>query len=151
MYRITPDGVWDTVWESSDDTPYDVTFDREGGVLVGTGSKGKMFRVAGDPPRVTLLGRAAAQQVTRFLPLSGGETMYATSNPGKVFRLSAGRAESGTYESEVKDAQTVATWGAISWRGTVPTGTLLELRTRSGNSQTPDDTWSPWSESLPER
>jgi hypothetical protein len=146
VYRITPDGVWDTIWESSEDTPYDVTFDREGGVLVGTGGKGKVCRVAGDPPRVTLLGRAAAQQVTCFLALSGGETMYATANPGKVFRLSAGRAESGSYESEVKDAQTVATWGAISWRGTVPAGTLLELRTRSGNSQTPDDTWSPWSE-----
>ena len=147
VFRITPDGVWDMVWESSEDTPYDLAFDCDGGILIGTGGKGKVFKVAGDPPRVTLLGRAAAQQVTCFLPLSGGETMYATANPGKVFRMSAGRAESGSYESEVKDAQTVATWGAISWRGTLPPGAQLELRTRSGNSQTPDDTWSPWSES----
>jgi sugar lactone lactonase YvrE len=146
VFRITPDGVWDTIWDSPEDTPYDLALDRDGGVLIGTGGKGKVFRVAGDPPRVTLLGRAAAQQVTCFLPLPGGDTMYATANPGKVFRLSAGRADRGTYESEVKDAQTVATWGAISWRGSVPSGTGLELRTRSGNSQTPDDTWSPWSD-----
>lgn len=146
LFRITPDGVWDTVWESPDDTPYDLAFDKDGGVIVGTGSKGKIFRIAGDPPRVTLLGRAAAQQVTQFLSMPKGDTLYATANPGKVFRLSGGRADRGTYESEVKDAQTVATWGAISWRATVPAGTQLEVRTRSGNSETPDDTWSAWSD-----
>ena len=25
-YRITPDGVWDQLWESRDDSPYDLTF-----------------------------------------------------------------------------------------------------------------------------
>jgi sugar lactone lactonase YvrE len=146
LFRITPDGVWDTVWESADDTPYDMAFDKDGGIIIGTGNKGKIFRVAGDPPRVTLLGRAAAQQVTQFLPFPKGDTLYATANPGKVFRLSAGRADRGTYESEVKDAQTVATWGTISWRAAVPAGGQLEVRTRSGNSQNPDDTWSPWSD-----
>jgi hypothetical protein len=146
VFRITPDGVWDTVWESPDDTPYDLALDKDGGIVVGTGNKGKIFRITGDPPRVTLLGRAAAQQVTQFLSLPKGDTLYATANPGKVFRMSGGRADRGTYESEVKDAQTVATWGAISWRATVPARTELELRTRTGNSQTPDETWSAWSE-----
>jgi hypothetical protein len=146
VYRIQPDGLWDTIWESSDDTPYDVAFDAGGGILVGTGAKGKIFRVASDPPQVTLVGRAPAQQVTQFLPMPKGETLYITANPGKVFRLSAGRAEKGTYESDVRDAQTVASWGAISWKASVPPGTRVELRTRSGNSQTPDDTWSRWSE-----
>jgi hypothetical protein len=146
VYRIQPDGLWDTIWESSDDTPYDVTFEARGGVLVGTGTKGKIFRVASDPPQVTLVGRAPAQQVTRFLPMPKGETLYVTANPGRVFRLSPGRAEKGTYESDVRDAQTVSSWGAISWKGNVPAGTRIELRTRSGNSQTPDDTWSKWSD-----
>ncbi len=145
VYRILPDGLWDTIWESSDDTPYDVAFEPGGGVLIGTGGKGKVFRVAGDPPQVTLVGRAPAQQVTRFLTLPKGDTLYLTSNPGKLFRLSPGRAEKGTYESDVRDAQTVSSWGAISWKGTRPPGTRIELRTRSGNSQTPDETWSGWS------
>ncbi len=146
VYRIMPDGVWDAIWESSEDTPYDLVLDSEGGVLVGTGNKGKIFRIVGDPPRVTLVTRALAQQVTRFLSLAKGETYYATSNPGKIFRLSSVRAQQGTYESEVRDALTVATWGTLSWRASVPPGAQVELRTRSGNSQTPDDTWSAWSE-----
>jgi hypothetical protein len=51
----------------------------------------------------------------------------------------------GTYESEPRDAQTIATWGALSWRGTIGAGNNVELFTRSGNTETPDDTWSPWS------
>jgi sugar lactone lactonase YvrE len=146
VYRILPDGLWDTLWESSDDTPYDVAFDADGGVLIATGNKGKIFRVVGDPPRVSLVGRAPAQQVTRFLTRSKGETLYVTSNPGKMFRLSPGRAARGIYESDVRDAQTVATWGSIAWNATMPPGARIDLRTRSGNSQTPDETWSPWSE-----
>ena len=146
VYRIQPDGLWDIVWESADDTPYDVAFARGGGVLVATGPKGKIFKVDGDPPQVTLVGRAPAQQVTRFLSRSNGDTLLVTSNPGKLLRLSPGRAERGTYESDVRDSQTVSTWGAISWRGSTPPGSRIEIRTRSGNSETPDDTWSPWSD-----
>jgi hypothetical protein len=39
----------------------------------------------------------------------------------------------------------VASWGNITWRATVPSSGRIELFTRSGNSETPDDTWSPWS------
>jgi hypothetical protein len=146
VYRILPDGLWDIVWESSDDTPYDVAFAPAGGLLIATGNKGKIFRVVGDPPQVTLVGRAPAQQVTRFLTMPKGETLLVTSNPGKLLRLSPGRAGRGTYTSDVRDTQTVSSWGAISWKGSMPAGTRIEIRTRSGNSQTPDDTWSAWSE-----
>ena len=120
VYRIAPDGVWDVIWESEDDTPYDVAFDGQERVLVATGSKGKIFRVAGDPPQVTLVARAGGQQVTPFLRTSRGETWYATANPGKLFRFSSSRAETGWYESEVRDATTVSTWGTISWRAASP-------------------------------
>src|SRR5262249_17498839 len=51
----------------------------------------------------------------------------------------------GTYESEARDAQTIATWGAISWHAATPANGQVEIVTRSGNTETPDDTWSPWS------
>ncbi|HEV3139984.1 MAG TPA: cadherin repeat domain-containing protein, partial [Vicinamibacterales bacterium] len=74
-----------------------------------------------------------------------GRLYYATANPGKLFRLGAERAARGTYESEPRDAQTVATWGALSWRGTLSSDGKIEMFTRSGNTETPDDTWSAWS------
>jgi hypothetical protein len=47
----------------------------------------------------------------------------------------------GTYESPVRDAKLVASWGRIWWRGRGG----VELQTRTGNSERPDATWSDWS------
>ena len=145
VFRIGPDGATDLLWDAREDTPYDLAFEPGGGVIVATGGRGKIFRLAGDPARATLIARADAQQVTALATDRGGQVLFATSNPGKLFRLSAARAERGTFTSEVRDAQTVATWGNIKWQGLVPPGTRVEVSTRSGNTRTPDDAWSEWS------
>jgi WD40 repeat protein len=145
VYRIAADGLWDELWESRDDSPYDLTFDRNGALIIGTGGKGKLYRLEGDPLRPTLLARAAAQQVTAFYKDPAGRLYYATANPGKLFRISPERSARGTYDSDVRDAQMVSTWGTVSWRGTLGGGNKIELFTRAGNTETPDDTWSAWS------
>ncbi len=145
IYRIAADGLWDTVWESREDTPYDLAIDPNGSLLVATGGKGKLFRLSGDPLQATLVTRAPAQQITMLGRDATGRTTFLTSNPGKLHRLSAERAERGTYESDVRDAQTVATWGTVAWHATSVPGGRVEVQTRSGNTRTPDDTWSPWS------
>jgi sugar lactone lactonase YvrE len=144
LYRVLPNGLWDQVWESRDDAPYDVAFEADGTLLVATGGRGKIFRLAGDPLRPTLLTRVSAQQAT-MLHRTDGRTYVATANPGLLLALSAGRAERGTYESEVRDARMVATWGTLSWRASLAPGTRIELSTRSGNTRTPDEAWSDWS------
>jgi len=143
VYRIAPDGIWDKVWESSTDTPFDVAVDQRGGVLVGTGDDGKIFQLAGTAPKVTLLTSVAAKQVTRLLPAADGSLLALGSNPGRLFRLSRQPARQGTYRSEVRDAGTVATWGVIRWHASG--GGTVAIATRSGNTATPDDTWSDWS------
>ena len=145
VYRIPADGLWDQLWESRDDAPYDLTFAQDGALIVGTGNKGKIYRLDGDPVRPTLLARASAQQITAFYKDARGRLYYATANPGKLFRLSAERATRGTYESEPRDAQMVSTWGTLSWRGVAAAGSQIDVFTRSGNTETPDETWSPWS------
>jgi hypothetical protein len=44
----------------------------------------------------------------------------------------------------VRDAGTVASWGVIRWRAVGRPG-VIQLTTRSGNTATPDETWSAWS------
>jgi SMP-30/Gluconolactonase/LRE-like region len=144
IYRIRPNGLWDTFWETGEDSPFDLLIEPTGNLLVGTGPEGKIFRVGGDPARATLLSRATARQVTSLLREPSGRIVGATSNPGKLFALSAAPATRGTYESDVRDAGTVASWGVIRWRVTARTG-QVQLFTRSGNTATPDETWSTWS------
>jgi WD40 repeat protein len=145
IYRIRPNGLWDMLWDTGEDAPYDLLIEPSGSLLVGTGTEGKIFRVSGDPARATLLARAAARQVTALLREPSGRIVGATSNPGKLFALSADPARKGTYESDVRDAGTVATWGVIRWRAAARAG-QVQLFTRSGNTATPDETWSAWSQ-----
>src|SRR5262245_7144258 len=144
IYKIRPDGLWDTLWEANDDWPFDLLIESDGSLLVGTGKDGKLFKIAGDPATATLLARASARQVTALIRDTSGRIIGATSNPGKVFTLASTRAALGTYDSDVRDAGTVATWGAIRWRAAAKPGEV-EIFTRSGNTATPDETWSAWS------
>ena len=146
IYRIRTDGLWDAMWDSGEDSPYDLVIEPSGSLLVGTGIEGKIFRVSGDPARATLLARTTARQVTALLREPSGRIVGVASNPGKLFALSPAAARRGTYESDVRDAGTVASWGVIRWRATAAADEVT-IATRSGNTATPDDTWSPWSKS----
>ncbi|CAN5761597.1 hypothetical protein BH24ACI5_BH24ACI5_06140 [soil metagenome] len=144
IYRIQTDGLWDLLWDTGEDSPFDLVIEPGGSLLVGTGTEGKIFRVSGDPARATLLARAGARQVTALVREPSGRILGAASNPGKLFALSPEPARRGLYESEVRDAATVATWGVIRWRAAL-NGGRIEVATRTGNTSTPDETWSAWS------
>jgi hypothetical protein len=69
--------------------------------------------------------------------------VYAvTGNKGNIYRLTDATAATGSYESPVYDAGSVARWGHLNWMGSGS----VKLSTRSGNSLRPDRTWSDWSD-----
>jgi WD40 repeat protein len=144
IYRIRTNGFADPLWETGDDAPYDLLIEPGGSLLVGTGTDGKIFRITGDPARATLVTRVAARQVTALLREPSGRIVGATSNPGKLVALGADVAKRGTYESDVRDAGTTASWGVIRWHAAGKPG-QVQISTRSGNTATPDETWSDWS------
>ena len=143
VLRLMPSGEVDTLWSSADEAPHAIVR-VEDGVLVGTGNKGKIYRVR-DDRTWSMTATLPAQQVTALHRGPGGTVLLATSNPGKIFELSASPGALGTFTSKVKDTETVSSWGRLRWEATMPTGALVEVRTRSGNTGTPDSTWSDWS------
>lgn len=143
VFRIQPDGLWDQIWSPAEDAPYDLVVEPDGALLVATGGKGKLYRLSGDPVRAVLVTRVPAQQATQLIR-TADRTLVATSNPGMVMALSTARATRGTFESEVKDARLVSTWGVVTWRAETPAGAKVEVFTRSGNTRTPDEAWSDW-------
>jgi hypothetical protein len=144
IFRVNTNGTWDALWESREDTPYDVAVEASGDLLVATGHKGKLFRLSGEPLRTSLVGRVAGQQAVQLLR-ADGRVLVATSNAGALMRVDAGHADRGTYLSDVRDARSVAAFGMLSWRASTPAGASVEVTTRSGNTATPDEAWSPWS------
>lgn len=140
LYRIDPNGVTDTVWSSNDITAFTVAVEDNGRALIGTGQKGRIYSATlGGKPSLQVQSNEA--QTVRFVKLASGQMYAASSNLGKLFKLGNSTVATGSYTSSVRDASTVATWGRASFVGEGD----IELQTRSGNTATPDSTWSDWS------
>lgn len=144
VLRIDSSGSVETLWSSPDDAPHSLALSA-GGLLVGTGDEGKLYRVERDG-RWALIATVSAQQVTDIVADGDDKPVVVTSNPARVLGLTARTASEGTFVSDVKDATTVAAWGRVRVEGTVPESTGIRLETRSGNSSSPDSTWGPWRE-----
>jgi sugar lactone lactonase YvrE len=140
VFHILADGSSDVVWSSTSITAFSLVAAR-GGVLIGTSDKGRIYSVT-DDGRDTLLVQSTEGQISSLIA-RGTEILAASSNQGKLFRAGVQVIDEGSYESPVRDAKLVASWGRIWWRGQGP----IELHTRSGNSERPDTTWSEWSAS----
>lgn len=138
VFHILPDGGTDIVWSSTTVTGFAVMATRNG-VLIGTSEKGRIYSVT-DSGRDTLLLQTTEGQISSLMA-HGSDVFAASSNQGKLIRFGVPKVKDGSYESPVRDAKLVASWGRIWWRGTGP----ISLQTRSGNSERPDMTWSDWS------
>ncbi|MEJ2145999.1 MAG: hypothetical protein P8020_12760 [Acidobacteriota bacterium] len=144
VYRIDKEGLVETLYSSTDELVFDILVRSDGNVLFGTGNEGRVLMLT-RKGFVTLLADTREEQVTRLLE-QGGQLLLMTSNLGKVYRLGSDVAKTGTFESDTIDAGMVSHWGTISWRVVDPSpSSTVKLYTRSGNTETPDDTWADWS------
>jgi hypothetical protein len=142
LFKILPTGEMDLLWSSTDEMPYTLRRDKNG-VVVGTGAKGKLYRV-GDDRTWTMLAALPVQQLTAIEAGDDGGIVIATSNPGTLYGFGGAAGDTGTFTSKVLDTETVSSWGRLRGHAETPAGTQMRLETRSGNTATPDKTWSEW-------
>ncbi|HVE59791.1 MAG TPA: hypothetical protein VNB22_23465 [Pyrinomonadaceae bacterium] len=140
VYRILPDGGSDIIWNSPTVSAFAIYAHQAGnGVLVGTSDKGRIYNVTNDG-RETLVLQSDEGQIST-IKTSGNKLIATSSNQGKLFNFGTESVGEGTYESAVLDAKAVSTWGRIWWAS----GGNVQLQTRSGNTEKPNETWSAWS------
>ncbi len=142
LYAIRPSGAAFRLWEASEPMLLALAIDAGGEVTVVTGDKGSVYRVRSDGA-ATLLARMADVQPWAFCPSQKGG--FWIGGAGKVYRLGKGYAPEGSLTSKPRDFAVVSRWGRAAWKADLPEGTSISFQTRSGNSEVPDDTWSPWS------
>ncbi|MDM7922551.1 MAG: hypothetical protein QUS14_09660 [Pyrinomonadaceae bacterium] len=139
VYRILPDGGNDLLWASTTVTGFSLYANQNGnGVLIGTSDKGRIYNVGNDGRETLVLQSDAGLISTIF---AQGPNLYAaSSNQGVLYKIGPDTLPEGVYESAVLDAKNTAAWGRIWWRST---GNVV-IETRSGNSESPNETWSGW-------
>jgi hypothetical protein len=139
VYRILPNGSNEIIWSSNSVVGFSIHPHQTGnGVLLGTSDKGRIYSISNDG-REKLALQSDASQISGIF--SQGSKLYATtSNQGAVFSIGPDSETNGIYESSVLDARSTADWGNIWWRSEGS----VSIETRSGNTETPGETWSEW-------
>ena len=148
IYRIRPDGLWDTLWETGDDSPFDVLIEPDGSLLVGTGTDGKIFRVKGEPGE----GHASRPRDRQagHRPHSGavGTRRRGDEQPREAVCAVARRPRGAAHTSRMSVMREPWRAGAPSGGAPAARAGQVQLFTRTGNTATPDDTWSALVEGL---
>jgi hypothetical protein len=126
------------VWSAAEEVVFDLARDETGaGVVAATGPKGKLYALL--PDGAALVRTFDERQVTFVagpdVGLNASTALYRRRPGGFV----------GEYVSPVKDTGRTSRYGAFRWDGDAPSGSRVEFAFRSGDSATPDATWSAWS------
>ena len=114
---------------------------RQNQAYVGTGSEGYLYQV-NERGQATRLLRVESSALSATLFLDSDRMMLASSNPAKLYTVGDPGSSTGIYESHVIDSGLFAKWGAVQ----VGTDGHVSVRTRTGNTPQPDQTWNPWVE-----
>ena len=145
VFVRSTDGSVREIWQSPEETVHALALERDGNLLVGTGSEAALYRLT-PTGKETLIWRPEEGQILSILVEES--TIYiGTGNPGRVYALGPDREGNAWLRSEPLDAGTVASWGHAIWE-TLPGTGSWQLVTRSGYTLEPDSSWSPWSAPL---
>ncbi len=142
VVRLGRDGGVTELWRSRSEAVFAVAEDDRGRAVFSTGEPAKLWRVDG-VGEIALLATLDEAQATAFASTSGS-LILATSNPVAAYRVDGTPEESGTFLAPPLDAGSLARWGTLRWQ-TFPAGGRVEMSTRTGNSEDPDGSWSPFS------
>ena len=141
LYRINPDGFVEVVRKFEREMIYAISGGRDGGILLSTGPQGRVYDYrAGE---VALIATVPDKQVVSITS-AGGATVVTTTNSGAVYRIENTPSKSAEFRSAAKDVERFSRFGHFRVDGTGVDGGAVAIAFRSGNTRTPDDTWSAW-------
>ncbi len=145
VLRLQPGQAVEKLWSSTEENILGLLLkDADGSKAIFASDRyGRMYEVDAQR-RLSLVAQTDQPQITAMLSTDEG-MLLGSAHGGNLFRFPTGPAKGGVFETAVHDSSGVSQWGRLTWRGSTADGSSIEIRTRSGNSHRPDDTWSSWS------
>lgn len=142
VYLVDKSGQPEKLYENSDEHFISLAVDAQGRAVIGTGVEGKVVRLMPNHQSV-VLADVDERQVSSLI-FSGDKGWVLASDPVVAHRIEARGSASALWTSDVLDAGIRARFGNLSWEASGS----VELATRSGNTEEPDETWTDWSAEL---
>jgi sugar lactone lactonase YvrE len=142
LWRVGSDGRAEQIHENAEGHFTSVQLAEDGTIYAGVGHEGRIHRVGPDQTSATWIDVDERQVLG--IDLIGRDPLFVTGDAGAIYRVVGGRPAAALWTSKVLDASFPSRFGRLSWRGSGQ----LQLQTRSGNREEPDDTWSEWSAAI---
>ncbi|MGZ8830405.1 MAG: hypothetical protein ACXW2Q_08510 [Thermoanaerobaculia bacterium] len=146
LYRINSDDFVETVRKFDREMIYAIEGGPNGSILLSTGPQGRIYEFKNR--EVSLIANVPEKQVVS-LSSADGSTLVTTTNSGAVYRLDNGSSNKAEFRSAAKDVERFSRFGHYRIEGTHVDGGTLAIAFRTGNTRTPDTTWSPWTLATP--
>lgn len=145
VMRLQPGQAVEKLWSSTEENILGLLLkDADGSKAVFASDRyGRIYEVD-SRRRLSIVAQTDQPQITAMLNTAEG-MLLGSAHGGNLFRFPTARSKDGVFESAVHDSSGISQWGRLTWRGSTADGSSIEIRTRSGNSYRPDETWSPWS------
>ena len=142
IYRIDPDGFVQTVRKFDREMVYAISGGANGSILLSSGPQGRVYSMKGS--EVSLIATVPEKQVVS-ISSDGASTLITTTNSGAVYRMEGGPSQKAEFRSAAKDVERFSRFGHYRIEGNDVDDGHLAIAFRSGNTRTPDATWSAWS------
>lgn len=142
LFKFSRDGTPEQLLEDADEHYTSLALGPGGQPYVGTGVNGRIYTV--DESHNDVLMADTEERQVGVLSIGGKQQFVASSDPAVLHPLRGIGGTDAVWTSKPLDAGLRAHFGQLSWTASAP----LELSTRSGNTQQPDDTWSAWSDPM---
>jgi hypothetical protein len=138
LFRITDDGRPEKLLHRDDTHFVSLALGDDGRAYVGTGTEGRVYAI--DDAHVSALVADTDERQVGAILLTGPRRFVATSDPPAYHEVRAPGGQDAIWTSKVLDTGLRAKFGRIAWRSSGP----VEISARTGNTKTPDTTWSSW-------
>ncbi|HEV8657163.1 MAG TPA: hypothetical protein VGS96_00930 [Thermoanaerobaculia bacterium] len=146
LYRINADDFVETVRKFEREMIYAIEAGPSGSLLLSTGPQGRIYQFKDG--EVSLVANVPEKQVVS-ISSNNGTTFVTTTNSGAVYRLDTTPSNKAEFRSVAKDVERFSRFGHYRIDGNRVDGGALAIAFRTGNTRTPDTTWSPWTIASP--
>lgn len=142
LYRINPDGFVEVARKFEREMVYAISGGPNGSVLLSTGPQGRVYSYKDN--EAALIATVPDKQVVS-ISNEGGQMLITTTNSGAVYRVDERPSATAEFRSVAKDVERFSQFGHYRIDGTDIDNGRLAVSFRTGNTRTPDSTWSSWS------
>jgi len=145
VYKINTDGFVEVARKFEREMIYAINGGRNGSILLSTGPQGRIYEMKDG--EVALLAAVPEKQVVS-ISTADRDTLITTTNSGAVYRMGSSPSAKAEFRSVAKDVERYSHFGHFRIDGNDVNDGHLAVAFRSGNTRTPDATWSPWTSNV---